>query len=251
MRAHPLALPLLALSLPAILAAPFATPLTAQETATLHMRVVDGRTGASLPGAVVRVEGMGTSGVTGPDGVARLRGIGPGTRTVRVALLGYGEQLAVVEFTPGAVVEGEAELVVQPVQLRSIQATAQREMARLQRNGYYERKRVGGGTFIERAQIDSMRITRVTDAVAGVRGTIPHNFGSSGFYFQQVRFGSRRCVVPIFVDGQITHPVDFSRLRADQVEAIEVYSLNEAPPQFNDPRNDGNRCGAIVIWTRD
>ena len=72
-----------------LLAAAMAGPVTAQERAALHGRVVDAETGAPLPGAHVFLSNSTHGTTTDAEGRYRLDGVVPGRYEVAASMLGY------------------------------------------------------------------------------------------------------------------------------------------------------------------
>lgn len=68
-------------------------PLAAAQTGVIAGTVVDGDFGGGLPGASVLVVETGTGDATDIDGAYEIRGVAPGSYSVRYSFIGYGSQL--------------------------------------------------------------------------------------------------------------------------------------------------------------
>src|SRR5882672_5965944 len=76
--------------------------------------------GAALPRTQVSVEGTGLRATSDEQGRYDIRGVGAGTYTVRVRLLGYVPQSARVVVAEGAPAEQNFALTSQPISLAPI-----------------------------------------------------------------------------------------------------------------------------------
>lgn len=134
------------------------------------------------------------------------------------------------------------------VHLEGIEVAVAPRARRLERVGFYERERMGSGTFLTNEEIREK--PRVSDAIQGISGITAMPRGSSGIGFRQTRFGEP-CSLPVYIDGILTAASSVNRLRPEDVEAIEVYDGAETPARFNPEYSRGSTCGAIVVWTRN
>ena len=111
---RPIACVVLALGLAAALAAPLAA-----QSSTLVGTVSDSA-GEGLANASVSVDGTGLRAATRAGGQYELRGVPPGSRTVRVRLIGYRSATAEVALEPGATTRQDFALSRSTVQLAPI-----------------------------------------------------------------------------------------------------------------------------------
>jgi len=96
----------------------FARSLAAQG-GTIIGRVTDSA-GAPLQHASVMLDGTALRGTSGAQGRYELRGVGAGTYTLRVRLLGYVAQSVAVTVAAGATVTRDVTLASQPIRLSAI-----------------------------------------------------------------------------------------------------------------------------------
>lgn len=110
-----------------------------------------------------------------------------------------------------------------------------------------ERRRQGLGRFFGPADLEAMRLFRVTDVLRTVPGVWFELSGGADFVIRMHGFSSR-CVPTLFVDRMRmpgTGALD-SFLPPDFVAAVEVYRAGVAPAEFQDIFSG---CGSIVVWT--
>jgi outer membrane receptor for Fe3+-dicitrate len=125
---------------------------------------------------------------------------------------------------------------------------------------FRQRRRAGGGVFIEQAEIERRNARTLTDimrAVPGVR-VIPGENGMRyvSTHFRRVGQGGGAtdaglCDMMIYIDGQPFQGAASaaeSRVRVEQVSGIEVYaSAASVPREF---AGSDAACGVIVVWLK-
>lgn len=197
----------------------------------------------NVPRAQTRADGS-FSMPNVPTGVRRLsfRGQGLAQRNVAVTVTSGESQLLVVALRP-------APLVVVKVEAPPPDPLA----------AFRYRKKMGGGSFIERADIERRNAKTLTDllrTVPGVRVMI----GVSGMryvssHFRRLSQGNSQeaglCDMMIYIDGQPFQGAASaaeSRVRAEDIAAMEVYtSAGSVPREF---AGRDAACGVIVIWLK-
>jgi len=235
----------------------------------ITVRVHANEGGAPLAGA--QVELLGTRRVVTADraGVALLRGVAPGPTLFEVRRLGYGSEHFTVNVPPGDTLGIDVDLLAAPVRLRGVRATATSRIPTLQDAGFYERQRMGLGTFLTAAEMEQRPGARFTSAMRMVPGVRVVRFRArqgtgrrgraarAGMDMdEQYRIASSRstgtggvpdCYMDVYVDG-IKYDQDLDAFPVSGVEAVEVYSgPGSAPPQF---RNVTSKCGVVVVWLK-
>jgi len=119
------AAPLLAVLLPALLAAAPSAAAQGGSRSTLIVRVVDEK-GAPLAGASVAVRGMNRFGTTGATGEVTLADLPQGNRVLEVRRQGYRSRRVAAALGEGETVRREVDLVPEPIALDTMAATARR-----------------------------------------------------------------------------------------------------------------------------
>jgi len=229
---------------------PPALPAQQADSAVLVVHVTDAVTGQPVVNALIAVPTVEVTALTDSTGAATIRKVPPGSHVLAISAPGYAEQRVSLGFSIGEA-DAYVQLAPAPVPLAPVHvAGAGREPA-LVENGFYERERIGGGTFIRGEQLD--RVAARSGALSDLFRTVP------GFRVSRRSRGggrasvwsTRGCSQPpaLFLDGarQLYTPTfDFNAVAPlGLVRAVEAYPGNSSvPPQY------GGGCGAILIWLR-
>lgn len=205
----------------------------AQGSRHLELVVVDSATGAPVRLADVSATtvGGGPASVrvriaTDSIGHAALTTLADANLLINVHHLGYAPAELRVEAAAG-----DDTLVVALAPAAAVlNATVTRATAisrQLLRAGFYERRRVGFGAFLDSATLAERKPPSLVSLLR------PYLKG---------------CTM-IFVDGMRLlglRDVDIS-----EVVGVEIYHSNtEAPAQFHNPLESQTHCGSIVVWRR-
>ena len=137
-----------------------AAPVTAQVTSTgiIKGRVVDGETGEAMPYTNIYIAGTSIGTMTFNDGYFFLRGLRPGTYTVKASYIGYGLVTETVRLEPGGVAQVDFVLEVQAIYVEPFQVTAERALI--------EVDRTGTSHFLSAKQMAAMPLDQVVDMIA-------------------------------------------------------------------------------------
>ncbi len=172
--------------------------------------------------------------------------------------------------------EGEIELVVQPVALDPVEVSAERRTAQLQANGFFERRKYGAGTFLTRQEIEARSGQSLEPSSLLRRIPSIHLERAPSGPGYAVKTGRGRCYSQVYLDGILISgertivfrpgraghsqvQTQVSGVNIDQlislpnIEAVEWYPGPAGlPPQFNRTggADGGPSCGTLVIWTR-
>jgi hypothetical protein len=183
--------------------------------------------------ATAESDSLGTFVLSVPD---------EGEYRVRVQRLGYGDAEETVRID-GPDVSLRASLVPEALDLEPVVVTVRRRRSPWMEE--FERRRAHGfGSFVTRADLESRRHGRVTDALRQIPGLRVVS-GSMGDGVLVMR---GRCRPNIYIDGIATDPTTSLdlMLRPDDVEGIEIHSAATVPPQY---AREG--CGVVLVWTRE
>jgi hypothetical protein len=234
-----------------------ASHVTAQ---ALRGTVIDSTSGRPLSGTQVTV--LNASGATVASAMTRVDGsfafhLGAvGNYQVRVMRIGYASRItqpiAVDTHFASSV---QVVLPPNPVPLDTIRVVAGRVVIErlvpwLADAGFYHRRRMGFGHFLDREEIEKKHPLVVTDLLEGMLGVEVHC--SSAFSCGVTMAGSQMfirkpCAPTVVVDGMVVSG-GMSTVQVFDLEAIEVYpSPAGVPVQYSGYLSP---CGAILLWTR-
>jgi hypothetical protein len=217
-----------------------------------------------IPGVVVRAPEART--LTDSLGRFVLRGISGDSVRLELRRIGYQGLARTISLRA---LPGELELVLRPdaVVLPEIRTTARptkpaRYLGTTKYDGFFQRQKLGLGTFISREQIERMNAFHTVEILRGIPG-INVNIGNGDPTDVDIRIprcagGSFR--VTVWIDGQMLMPSSggghpgrdyalaemLSRITPTGIEMVEVYrGASQIPGVFH---WDG--CAVIAIWTR-
>lgn len=176
-------------------------------------------------------------------------------------LAGQGTDAPSDSARPATVEAGMAPVpAVRPVRLPELEVEARRPPARRGKMRGFDRRsrRHSTGVFVGRAEIERRDPRDVSDLLRGLVGVTP-TARPGGVGLRRIRMdrtmevpGEAPCRVRFFVDGVPMPKSGAFRVDAlspEDLEAVEIYrGVSQVPPRF---RRRGDRCGTVVVWTRD
>jgi hypothetical protein len=224
-----------------------------EERVQLFGEIVDRRTGEPIPIAAVTLRPPGDqldsaepvwSGQSDEIGRFQAGAIPVGAYQLNVIAVPFSRLTYTLILAEEGVVDVRIEMVGFDYQLEPVVASARR-MTQLETRGFYERRRVGLGHFVDREDIDSQMAVRVSDLFRSVPGArvIPGRGNSTTIVL-------RGGCTPLFVlDGSIlARPVALDTwISVNGLEGIEVYHAAAAPVQYT----GRTTCGVVMLWSRD
>jgi hypothetical protein len=229
----------------------WARPAGAQ---VLQGRVLDLDT--SLPVAMASVVLMNESGekvvtqIANLNGRFRLVAPEPGTYLVYAEGLGYLASIdGPLSLEASDTILVEYHLAPHPLQLDSISIEVESQSRMLDLMGFYDRRRVGLGKFVERKEIQERDPLRLADFLVTVPGVYVRDerVYLRGGLIAGGLLNQGPCPPKIYLDGVVVEGNDLDWISPDAVSALEVYrSTAEVPLQYGGP--DAS-CGVILIWT--
>ena len=239
------------------------TPLGSDEAAPrgrLVGQVSDAENGRALQGVRVRVEAISLDGLTGEDGRFAYVSVPPGRHVVEFSSLGYATRSDTITVVAGSTSDARVAMSLDPVEVEPITVIVERRDVVLERQGFYERRRVTTGDFIDRETIDAQNPVEMTDVFSRLNGVqIRLADGGNPLTRSVVLTRGRAesfggvCYPSVYLNGLIVHrggsgPAMLNQLLApDQVAGIEVYHGGASVPA--EYGGTGASCGVIVIWT--
>jgi hypothetical protein len=114
---------------------------------------------------------------------------------------------------------------------------------------FEQRQRSGAGDYITMADIERRRPISTSDLFRSAHGARRER---SALLVRGLT--ATWCAPEIFVDGLNVGRTDADEMDVlvspDEIAGVEIYSGATVPVQFSTMNRGGDRCGAIVIWTK-
>ncbi len=238
-----------------------AAPAQAQQadTATLTVRVTDAVSGLPVAGALLQLRRPHLSALTDSAGLALLRGLKAGREhVVAISALGYEPEEVTLTLDPGRRGAASIQLPLAPIPLPAMSVTGERREAYLSGTGFYERSKLGGGTFVSGAKLQELekRTNQLTDALRTAPGfTILPNKRGTGLALLSSRGRTSlvlSCYPQVYLDGiKIPYPSDVAESFDDIARLGDVAGIEAYPGSMSSPIEYGRHpCGTVLIWTR-
>lgn len=250
---------------------------------TVRGRVVaNDSTRAPVAGAQLNFPRLGVGLVTDSVGRFIVRLDSQGTYALVARAVGFKPETTIVQADVDAIEISDIRLVRLPQVLGEVLVEGESESIVSRISGFEERRKVGIGTFIDRAMLDKLNNMRTANILAtrvpglyvlhgragkswAISSRAP--FGSGGAFGKSgvvaldpmdARAGAKpnQCYLDVYLNGAMVYnskasqmPLfDLNSISPDQIESIEVYTgASQIPTQFN---RTGAGCGVMVIWMR-
>jgi hypothetical protein len=205
---------------------------TSTRTASISGRIVD-HLGNPAKGARVAIEADDAVAITEGDGTFILNGLRIGTRRLTIRKIGFEPVERAVDVPPDGANGLNIPLGKSVSVLKGIVVRAVRDFG-LQRIGFTERKGRVPGAFLSPEDVARRNGPRVSSLLE----TVP----------VYRRPGCTRYFIDGFIQPIGETPDDY--LSGAEIGAVEVYGTGFVPPEFFSTMRTGERCKAVVIWTR-
>lgn len=194
--------------------------------------------------ATVTLPELGRMAITKGNGEYFLRDVPVGHHQVEVEYLGLVYN-AEIEIEEGRLALKHYRLDLTLAALDPIRVEAEATAASLKMREFVERAARSAGLFFSRDDIDRLAPIQTSDLLQGVSGVRTED----GFERRtDIGRGPGRCRPNVFVDGSRVEAFGADDFFPEHIEAVEVYtSFVQTPLKY---RSD-NRCGAILIWSRE
>ena len=210
--------------------------------------IVRDSTGKPLVGARVAVPGTGAEGTSSGGGLFTFDSLPGGSWMVEARAVGFEPRRVAVDFIDGFESTTEINLEGIAPRLDTVRVQADRwsrEMA-----AFEERKKQGGGYFIDDQQLERRNAIFVSDILRGTPSvTIVPGPNGRNRVMMRGSAGAGSCVPAVFVNGMNTPIPDGildNIVSSPEVRGVEVYTrTGSTPPEFQ----SRNGCGSIVVWT--
>ncbi|MSR36074.1 MAG: hypothetical protein EXR95_05435 [Gemmatimonadetes bacterium] len=228
---------------------------------TVRGRVVAAVTETAIPGATIRLLDRDNRSVSmaiaGATGAFVLAAPVAAEYTVSVEHIGYARvSLGPVQIAMGQVSDLLLRMTMEVIPLNPINVEVDASVRKLERAGFYERRRLGLGNFFDRDDIEARQARSASDVLRRVAGL--HLVSQGYFTDVQARgVGSiGGCRPAMYIDGALVSgprrsvtSFNLEDMQAQDLEAIEVYAGGSTvPPQYTAGGN--SMCGVILFWTR-
>ena len=214
--------------------------------------VVDGSAGSPVASALVQLISVDSAvlaaALTNDAGRFVIERPDVPTLRLRIAQLGYEEKWVDLQAATDSVT---VLLQPRPVEVGAISVEADRPSRWLQAAGFYDRQRLGLGTFITREQIeDRYRTARRTGDILRTitRLKIEEDANQEVVLVRSsLDPQGRPCRAAVFIQG-VSVGRAVPRMHPDDIEAIEVYAgVSQIPAQY---AGSEAGCGIVLIWLR-
>lgn len=202
--------------------------------------------GGPIQSARVSIDGAAPVAISNERGEFTLDSLPSGTQTVEVRKIGYAAVEKPIELSARTAAQTTITLDVAELAPVRIVAGSDRVLEDL---GFEDRKRRGLGTFLDGEKI-AREAVRFSDAMRTVPGLRVQPAGNGRSVLTNSRDPVGGCVLT-WVDNVIWREMtpgdidDF--VQPSEVRAVEVYSSNNTPPQFQ--MAGQTSCAAVVVWT--
>lgn len=224
------------------------SPLDAQvREASIVGRVLDASSAEPIEGAEIRLQDSPHRVTSAESGLFRLEGIPSGQHTLAVHYLGMKSKLFPVRLSARQTLNVTISLETKVLPVAELVVTVEQTVPVSKLTGFYRRLEQGPGYYLTRADIEDMSAARTTDLLRRVPGLDIGQRNRAGV--TPVTMGRRDgCLPRFYVDGAYAAYFDVDNLHPRDIAGIEIYRGNsEVPIRFK----HGDRCGVIVVWTRD
>jgi len=223
--------------------------LAAQGRSGVITGTVKDQSGTLLPNVEVVVPKTGATVHTDSLGRFVLSRLSPGMFDVSLRRLSYSPMMINLEVTEGDTTDVEVTLNAAAEILPTVVVKGKEEHKR-QLDGFEQRRKLGVGHFITRAQIESRNPLLLSEMVRGTPGAqlVPTNDVIGRV---TLRFSRRKdCPPAYFVDGQYLINYNIDDMPVRDVEGVELYAGYAGVPLEFAKQMGVQACGAVVIWTR-
>lgn len=263
-RPLPRTIPLLVL----LLATPPST-LPAQAPG-IRGRVIDAGSRQPIAGAVIEIPSLGRRVETDTLGGFALPGVAAGFYGVRVFRIGYAPVERNLNVNGGRLTTVEYALSAEAAELPEVTVTGKPEEVEGSAilAGFEERRRMGGGTFLDEATLARYTTRRMSDVLRGAANLrmITDNqhvyVASNRQLVRSMRPNANGpCYLDIILDGQLiwsmsregetpgARPPNINDVvQVSELAATEIYGSTASIPLKY--RSIGNACGALMFWSK-
>lgn len=239
--------PVMAVALTAAFLVPAPTSAAAQSgDASIVGQITSQLTDEPVSGAAVVLLGTEHEAVTTEDGIFAMEELPAGDHELVVRYMDMESRVFPVRLERRQPLTVDFTVDMQVIPVASLEVTVEQTPPRGKLHDFYRRAANGPGYFITREDIEARPISRPTDILRRVPGL---DIGARRSGRTPVTMGRRDgCVPDFYLDGARAPYFNIDDLEPMDIAGIEIYRGNsEVPIRFK----HRDRCGVIVIWTRD
>ncbi len=223
------------------------TTLLAQRPGVISGTVKD-ENGARVPNVEVAVPKAGVLVHTDSLGRFLVPRLTPGVFDISFRRLSYSPMTLSLEVTANDTTDVDVTLTIASDHLETVVVEGKQAQKR-QLDGFEQRRKLGFGHFITRAEIEARSPLQLSEMARMVPGAQLVQTNVTGRV--TLRFSRRPDCPPVyFLDGLYMANFNIDDVPARDVEGVELYAgLAGLPPEFM-KQTGVQACGVVVIWTR-
>ena len=228
------------------------TPAPVRRGSSSISGVVRNNEGEPLAGAQLMVWGNGSTTTTRDDGRFSISGLPAGTQTVEARYVGYAPKRVTVDLASGRTVSTTITMTERANVLDEVTVYGAERQVANDLAGFNQRRKLGFGRFITRADIEKKRPLRFTDLLRATPGLRIVATGGMDYAIVASHGGMSggACQPLVFINGTLLANTDGIDMMVEpqEIAAVEIYNgVGETPPQFRGGMK--GECGSIAIWT--
>jgi TonB family protein len=213
--------------------------------------VVRDSAGARIAHAQVSADGRAPT-ITGTDGSFRIDNLDGAETLLQVRRIGFHPATRRVSLAGDGSTEVTVILATLAQELSPVVVSARVEPVVQRLAGFFERKGRGQGYYVTREQIERTGNSQLTDVL---RTFVPSARvqPTRGVQRNTIRLRGANCPPLVWIDGvaYVAGEFDVDNIAPWTVSGVEVYSGPASVPlEFRSVRGL-DRCGVIVIWSRN
>jgi TonB family protein len=234
----------------AALALATALPVMAFAQTRTISGIVRDSAGARIANAQIIADGR-VPVVSALDGSFRLTGLPPVSARIQIRRLGFSPLRIDVPYDDTPTTQIEIILAAVALELTPVVVNARVDPAMARLAGFFQRKERGQGYFVTRDQIERTGNSPLSNVL---RTFVPSaRVQSRGQQRSTIRLRGANCPPLVWLDGvaYLAAEFDIDYVSSWSVSGVEVYSgPASVPSEFRSVRGL-DRCGVIVIWSRN
>ncbi|UCC71991.1 MAG: carboxypeptidase regulatory-like domain-containing protein [Gemmatimonadota bacterium] len=216
------------------------------ERARLVGLVTDRLAQAPAVAAEIIIPSLDRRSLTNEEGWFTLEDLPPGEYVVEVRYLGLRSEEYEV-FLPRGTTRVDFQITAPPFELEELVVEIRMYRA-LKLQDFERRRHRESGFFIDREEIEESSPLFISDLLRGIPG-VRVEWTMEGNVRLTMGHGLSACEPDLYIDGSPSHAARINDWLPNLIEAVEIYNRGfDRPQEFY---SSTNRCGAILLWTRE